>query len=66
MGRGFANPFGVRCPLCGSPVPSFERTGGVSSFELRSVPLAGELGRGYTLCDDCGTLADLPTGLTLN
>ena len=28
--------------------------------------VGNEFGRGYTLCDDCGVLADLPTGLTLN
>ena len=66
MGTAITNTFGARCPLCGSPVLSVERSGRVVAFELRSVPLAGEFGRGYTLCDDCGVLADLPSGLTVN
>jgi hypothetical protein len=56
----------ARCPLCGSPVLSLARSGKVLSLDLRAIPLGGEFGRGYTLCDDCGVLADLPAGLTLN
>lgn len=55
----------ARCPLCGSPVLSLAR-GRIVSIDLRAVPIGGEFGRGYTLCDDCGVLADLPSGLTLN
>jgi hypothetical protein len=38
----------------------------VIAFELRTIPLSNDFTRGYTLCDDCGVLADLPAGLTLN
>lgn len=56
----------ARCPLCGSLVLSLARSGKVVTFDLRAIPLGSEFGRGYTLCDDCGVLADLPAGLTLN
>lgn len=56
----------ARCPLCGSPVLSVGRQGNVVSEELHLVRLGAELSRGYTLCDDCGLLADLPRNLTLN
>jgi hypothetical protein len=56
----------ARCPLCGSPVLSLARSGKVVAFDLRAIPLGSEFGRGYMLCDDCGVLADLPAGLTLN
>jgi hypothetical protein len=54
------------CPLCGSPVLSVGRTGTVFAEDLRPIQLGPELGRGYTLCDDCGLLAHLPSDLTLN
>jgi hypothetical protein len=54
------------CPLCGSPVLSVGRSGRVFSEDLHPIQLGPELGRGYTLCDDCGVLANLPTDLTLN
>ena len=66
MGTSHTNTVGARCPLCGSPVLSLEPSGKIVAFGLRTVPLVGELGRGYTLCDDCGVLADLPSGLTFN
>ena len=66
MGPSTTSTYSARCPLCGSPVLSVERSGRVVAFDLRAVPLGGELGRGYTLCDDCGVLADLPAGVTLN
>jgi hypothetical protein len=66
MGPSTTSTYSARCPLCGSPVLSFERSGRVVAFDLRAVPLGDELGRGYTLCDDCGVLADLPAGVTLN
>jgi hypothetical protein len=54
------------CPLCGSPVLSVGRSGRVFAEDLRPIQLGPEYGRGYTLCDDCGVLANLPTDLTLN
>ena len=66
MGTTFVTSVGARCPLCGSPVLSVARSGRVVAFELRTIPLSGDFSRGYTLCDDCGVLADLPAGLTLN
>jgi hypothetical protein len=56
----------ARCPLCGSPVLSVARSGKVLTLDLHAIPIGNEFGRGYTLCDDCGVLADIPTGLTLN
>ncbi len=55
-----------RCPLCGSPVLSLSPQGRVVAEDLHPIQLGGELGRGYTLCDDCGVLANLPADLTLN
>ena len=66
MGPSIANAMEARCPLCGSPVLSVARSGRVIALELRTIPLANDFTRGYTLCDDCGVLADLPAGLTLN
>lgn len=54
------------CPLCGSPVLFVGRRGRVFAEDLHRVQLGLESGRGYTLCDDCGVLANLPTDLTLN
>jgi hypothetical protein len=66
MGTPIASLVEAHCALCGSPVLSVARSGRVVAFDLRAIPLGNEFGRGYTLCDDCGVLADLPTGLTLN
>jgi hypothetical protein len=66
MGTSIASVIEARCPLCGSPVLSVARSGKVIAFELRTIPLGNDFTRGYTLCDDCGVLADLPAGLTLN
>lgn len=66
MGTSIANVIEAHCPLCGSPVLSVARSGKVFSVDLRAIPIGGEFGRGYTLCDNCGVLADLPTSLTLN
>ena len=54
------------CPLCGSRVLSVARNGRLIDEDRHTVRLGGELGRGYSLCDDCGILADLPGNLTLN
>lgn len=65
MGASFAAVHAC-CPLCGSPVLSIGRTGKVLREDLYAIPIGGEVGRGYTLCDDCGILAELPSDLTLN
>jgi hypothetical protein len=54
------------CPLCGSPVQSFVRSRRAFAEDPRAVSPGPELGRSYTLCDDCGVLANLPSNLTLN
>jgi hypothetical protein len=66
MGTSIPNTIEAHCPLCGSPVLSVARSGRVVAIDLRAIPIGNEFGRGYTLCDDCGVLADLPAGLTLN
>ena len=58
-----------RCPLCGESVLSVSRAGHVLSDDLHPIALFAKRGggmQGYTLCDDCGVLADLPAELTLN
>ena len=58
-----------RCPLCGDPVLSVSSSGRVLSDDLHPVALLSKRGggvQGYTLCDDCGVLTDLPAELTLN
>jgi hypothetical protein len=54
------------CPLCGSSVTSVSAGGRVLAEDLHPIALGGGDARGYTLCDGCGVLADLPTTLTLN
>jgi hypothetical protein len=54
------------CPLCGSPVLSIGRGGRVMTADLHPVLVALDRDRGYSLCDSCGVLADIPTDLTLN
>ncbi len=54
------------CPLCGSPVLSISRSGRVLDADPRPLQLGPRLGRGYSLCDVCRLLADLPGNLTLN
>jgi hypothetical protein len=65
MGTSFA-AVQACCPLCGSPVLSVARSGHVLDEDLHPIQIGREAGRGYTLCDDCGILADLPSNLTLN
>ena len=54
------------CPLCESPVLSVGRSGRVFAEDLHTIQLGPESRRGYTLCDDCGVLANLPSDLTRN
>jgi hypothetical protein len=58
----------TRCPLCGVTILSVGRMGVVSMEELRPVPLfsARGMGQGYLLCEDCFTLTELATDLSLN
>jgi hypothetical protein len=56
----------ARCPLCGQPALSVGRGGFVEEDELYAIQLGPDFARGYSLCDDCGVLADLPSDLTLN
>jgi hypothetical protein len=56
----------ARCPLCGSPVLSIGPQGHVLDEDLHPIPLGDDFGRGYTVCDDCAVLANLPSSLTLN
>jgi len=65
MGATFA-AIQAHCPLCESPVLSIGRSGHVFAEDLHPIQLRPESGRGYTLCDDCGLLANLPTNLTRN
>src|SRR5688500_16688782 len=69
FGGELAMPVGsvdARCPLCGVSILSVGRGGCVLSEALHPVPLYTQGGCGYMLCDDCGILTQLPTGLTLN
>ncbi len=54
------------CPLCGSPVLSVGSSGRVLSDVAHPIQIGRESGRGYTLCDDCGILTNLPSDLTRN
>lgn len=58
----------ARCPLCGVSILSVGRGGQVLAEDLHPVPLyrRGRFGEGFMLCDECGMLADLPQGVTLN
>ncbi|HXB56203.1 MAG TPA: hypothetical protein VN461_15595 [Vicinamibacteria bacterium] len=57
----------ARCPLCGTLVLSISRSGRVLAADLHPIALGRHGGGGgYTLCDDCGVLADLPRDFTLN
>jgi hypothetical protein len=54
------------CPLCGAPVLAVNGLGQVESDDVHPVALGRYGNAGYTLCDSCGVLTDLPTNLTLN
>ena len=54
------------CPLCGAPVLAVNGLGRVESDDVHPVSLGLRSSAGYTLCDGCGVLTDLPTNLTLN
>lgn len=56
----------VTCPLCGAPVLAVDGFGRVESDDVHPVALSRHGNAGYSLCDGCGVLADLPTNLTLN
>jgi hypothetical protein len=64
MGTTFAVQ--AHCPLCGSTVLSVGRSGRFVGEDVHPILLGPESSRAYTLCDDCGVLANLPTNLTLN
>jgi hypothetical protein len=65
MGTTFA-AVQAHCPLCGSTVLSVGRSGRVFGDDVHPIQLGPESSRAYTLCDDCGVLANLPSNLTLN
>jgi hypothetical protein len=58
----------ARCPLCGDPILAVGRSGRVLASDLHPIPMfkRGRGGEGFMLCDDCGVLAELPRGITLN
>jgi len=58
----------ARCPLCGESILSIGLGGQVLSSDLHPIRLntRGREGEGYMLCDDCGTLAELPPPIVLN
>lgn len=56
----------AHCPLCGSPVLSVARSGHAFDEDVHPIQVGLDLGLGYTLCQACGVLADMPSDLTLN
>ena len=58
----------AECPLCGGSILTVGHGGHLDADELYAVPLhrRGRFGEGFTLCDECGMLADLPPDVTLN
>lgn len=68
MATTFVVGVDARCPLCGESILSINRGGQVETSDLHPVPLYRRpgTGEGYMLCDDCGTLAELPADITLN
>lgn len=64
----FALAVDARCPVCGAPILSVGLSGRVLAQDLHLVPLRTHDRRGgqYTVCEDCGRLAELTADLTLN
>jgi hypothetical protein len=65
----FALAVDARCPVCGAPILSIGVSGRVLAEDLHLVPLRTHdrrFGQAYTVCDDCGTLAEMTDELTLN
>ncbi len=59
----------ARCPLYGTTVLSVGKGGRVQAADdLHAIPLhpLRRFGEGITLCDDCGTLAELPEDSPIN
>ncbi len=59
----------ARCTLCGASLLSVGRSGRVTATsDLHAIPVfrRGGAGEGISLCDDCGMLAELQSGLTIN
>ena len=68
MAATFAVAVDASCPLCGDSILSIQPSGVVESEDLHPVRLSAHTrpGEGYMLCDECGLLAELPPGLTMN
>jgi len=65
----FALAVDARCPVCGAPILSVGSTGRVLAQDLHLVPLRAHekrAGQAYTVCDDCGMLAEMSPDITLN
>ena len=65
----FALAVDARCPLCGDPILSVGRSGRVVAQDLHLVPLRQHergIAPGYTICDECGWLAEMSSDLTVN
>ena len=58
----------ARCPVCGVSILSIARSGRVTAWDLHPLPLHRRRGsgEGYMVCDDCGSLAELGSDLTVN
>jgi hypothetical protein len=58
---------GACCPICGERVFTVGAEGQVEAADVHPIPLyRRDTGEGYSVCDDCGFLAQLPEGLTIN
>jgi hypothetical protein len=65
----FALAVDARCPVCDAPILSVGTTGRVLAQDLHLVPLRAHekrSGQAYTVCDDCGLLAEMSPDITLN
>ena len=65
-GRDIRCRSGALPPLRVARVVHSAGAGASFAEDLHPIQLRPESGRGYTLCDDCGVLANLPTDLTRN